>query len=57
MEQAKTTLLGQEVRRWYVFLDTGRRVITWAATANDARAKATAKGYSVRKVSPAPHLI
>ena len=47
---------GQITKRWYLHIDGGGRLITWAPDAEAARAKATAHRpeLNVITVSPAP---
>jgi hypothetical protein len=57
MEQGRTTGNdGRKLFRWYVYIDDGKRVISWAATAEEAKAKAIERrGCTVHRVDPAPH--
>jgi hypothetical protein len=56
MNQGRTTGFdGSELLRRYVYIDDGKRVISWAATAEQARAKAIERrGCTVHRVDPAP---
>jgi len=45
----------QELFRWFVYIDDGKRVTSWAATAEEARTKTIGRrGCTVHRVDPAP---
>jgi hypothetical protein len=40
---------------WFVYIDDGKRVISWAASAEEARMKTVERrGCTVHRVDPAP---
>ena len=46
---------GRELLRWFVYIDGGKRVISWAATAEEARTKIIERrGCTVHRIDPAP---
>jgi hypothetical protein len=46
---------GRELLRWFVYIDDGKRVTSWAATAEEARTKTIERrGCTVHRVDPAP---
>ena len=46
---------GRELLRWFVYIDDGKRVISWAATAEEARTKIIEReGCTIHRVDPAP---
>ena len=46
---------GRELFRWHVYIDDGKRIIGWAATAEEARTKTIERrGCTVHRVDPAP---
>jgi hypothetical protein len=47
---------GRALFRWHVYIDDGKRVTSWAATAEEARTKAIERrGCTVYRVDPAPY--
>jgi hypothetical protein len=46
---------GRALFRWFVYIDDGKRVISWAATAEEARTKTIERrSCTVQRVDPAP---
>jgi hypothetical protein len=46
---------GRALSRWFVYIDEGKRVTSWAATAEEARTKIIERrGCMVHRVDPAP---
>jgi hypothetical protein len=46
---------GRTLFRWFVYIDDGKRVTSWAATAEEAKAKAIERrACTVYRVDPAP---
>jgi hypothetical protein len=46
---------GRELLRWFVYIDDGKRVTSWAATAAEARTKTIERrDCTVHRVDPAP---
>jgi hypothetical protein len=46
---------GRELLRWFVYIDDGKRVTSWAATTEEARTKTIERrGCTVDRVDPAP---
>jgi len=46
---------GRALFRWFVYIDDGKRVTSWAATAEEAQNKIIERrGCAVHRVDPAP---
>jgi hypothetical protein len=47
---------GRELLRWFVYIDDGKRVTSWAATGEEARTKSIERrGCTVHRVDSVPY--